>query len=282
MRHVEVSIIPFMKESFVAVVGVENGDHCREIAYSLDWQLGRAAVGMLMSEKTGLDNTPNRHGPIYPTFERAEQITRTASHLDLPVIVHYNTDRPEEVGMQLVRALDRHEHVAAVQVNGLRPHNFDRLSRLRQERPEITTIMQIDGELLESYRCRPEKLGEILSQYGDIIDGVWLDGSGGWGKLLDARRLLPFIETINMHGIGIGVAGGLSSRNVEDALSGLLKRYRNDELFHPLSISWDAQSGVMDSTDQVRRFNTRKAVDFLCSSLRAQQTIKRSDTMGSC
>lgn len=258
-----------MRQPFTAVVGVENRGQYLEIAHAdIDRRLGEIAVGVLMSEKTGLENTPNRHGPIYPLFEEVDEILAVREEYgvpELPVIIHYNTNHPERCGRQLVAALYRHNDIAAVQVNGLYPQHYEDLTYLKAERPEILIVVQVDDMLLDRYKHAPDQLACMVAAQ-PAIDCVWLDGSGGCGRLLDVRRLLPYIEAFDRVGVGVGVAGGLTADNVENTLLTFLEQYGAVDLKRPIALSWDSQSGVMDSDGTYRRFNTQKAVDFLGAS----------------
>lgn len=250
-----------LERPFTAAVGVETGQQYREVAsWDYSRKLGEVALGVLMSEKTGLLGVPNRHGSIYPNFEDTEGIFEASSSFEtkrLPLIVHYNTDNPDKVGDQLVRALAPHENVDGVQVNGLRAQHLRNLAHLKEHRPEISLIMQIDNEYLSE--LEPIDLKGLLRKYDGLLDYLWLDASGGQGRLLDVRRLLPYIETTLEEGALVGVAGGLNAANVENQLLALLEQYPE--------VSWDAESGVQDRVGSVRRFDTAAARDFLIASL---------------
>ncbi|MEX0748831.1 MAG: hypothetical protein WD467_03015 [Candidatus Saccharimonadales bacterium] len=266
-----------MRQPFTATVGVENRGQYLEIAHAdVDRRLGEIAVGILMSEKTGLENISNRHGLTYPLFDEVDEIVAAQHEYGVPavpLIIHYNTDRPDQAGQQLVAALHRHETIAAVQVNGLQPEHYGNLEFLKAARPKLDVIVQIDNYMLRKYRHQPDRfyaagpelLVEEVTKHG-VIDGVWLDGSGGCGKELDVDVLIPYIDAFARKGISVGVAGGLHAGSVHDLLLPLLRRYASLDNTQPASISWDAQSGVMDETRSGHRFNTQKAVDFLCSS----------------
>lgn len=252
-----------MKESFSAVVGVENAGQYRELtAVEVDRSAGRLAVGVLMSEKTGLLGVSNRHGTVYPTFEDTEGIFMEHDEAgvdQLPVVVHYNTDNPKAIGGQLIRALYPYDP-EAVQINGLRPQHLRSLATFKEARPGIDVVLQIDSELLSS--MRPNELASLFAQHSEVIDFLWLDGSGGEGKPLERAELLPIIEAVTNinESVGVGVAGGLSPGNLEELLTPILEEFPD--------ISWDAQSGVqvVDGYGK-KHFDTAAACRFFAASL---------------
>ncbi len=256
-----------IERSFTAAVGVETGQQYREVAsWDYSRRLGEVALGVLMSEKTGLLGAPNRHGSIYPNFEDTEGIFEVSNSFEakrLPLIVHYNTDNPDKVGDQLVRALAPHKNVDGVQVNGLRIQHLGNLAHLKEQMPDISLIMQIDDEYLGE--LKPSDLKDLLRAHDGLLDYLWLDASGGNGRLLDVRRLLPYIETTLEEGASVGIAGGLNAANVKNQLITLVEQYPD--------VSWDAESGVQDRAGNVRRFDTVAARDFLTASLDLRSRI---------
>ncbi len=263
-----------MEQPFTAVVGVESRSQYLELAQEVadrDRSLGELAVGVLMSEKTGLLGLPNRHGEIYPDFDRLDAIAHAAESLDnlgLPIIIHYNTDNPDRVGDQLIRALAPYPNIKLVQVNGL---DLDQLRKLRKlkESKDISIIMQVNAQLLESHT--PSELTQAITRFDEeVVSYAWLDGSGGLGKKLDWEKLEPFVKELQGVGIGVGIAGGLNPDNLEEMLPDILDSYTE--------ISWDAQSGVMDTIDRgIQRFDTNKAKNFLVKSMQLRQQIAARD-----
>lgn len=252
-----------MKEPFSAVVGIENaGQYCELTAAGIDSGVGRLAVGVLMSEKTGLLGVPNRHGAVYPTFEDTEGIFMEHDEVgvdQLPVVVHYNTDHPEVISDQLIRALYPYDP-EAVQINGLRPQHLRSLAMFKEARPGIDVVLQIDDELLST--MTPNAIADLAVQYSGVIDCLWLDGSSGKGKPLQHSKLLPVIDRVSSmtESVGIGVAGGLNPDNLEELLTPILKEFPNT--------SWDVESGVQVIDDGGRKhFDTDAARRFFAASL---------------
>lgn len=263
------------RQPFFAAVGIENSsqlhelqDATRDIRQEMHakegYQLGRIAVGMLMSEKTGLKNTPNRHGPIYPTQTPAHDIAYRRYRTDLSieplrVVVHYNTDHPEYIASQLQEATEQiQQGIDGVQVNNLEAHEIDGLRSFRQER-RMPAVLQIHRRFLNTYT--PGDLTELLRQKREACDYIWLDMSGGEGEPLNREQLLPFIKEITedpeLADKGVGLAGGLNGENIQK-IEPLLREEPN--------LSWDAQRGVQTKEDGQYRFDTDKAAKFLQAS----------------
>ncbi|HUC96207.1 MAG TPA: hypothetical protein VMR16_00895 [Candidatus Saccharimonadales bacterium] len=285
---------------FQAVVGIDSAQHYRDLSKEVAKQavderfglrtydqLGRRAVGLLMTEKTGLLCIPNRHGAIYPMSAETEAIAGNRARTSIfqaepmPLIVHYNTDHPEVVGEQLNRAiLPIHSSVDGIQVNGLDfGEQMDSLSSFRVGNPNLMSIpliVQINKNLLDEYT--PSQLAAKIKQqfYGDrvnysncngVISYVWLDPSGGLGNQFDPEKMIDYISAIRQETpqIGIGVAGGLDYSNLSSRMLPILEK-------HP-DISWDTQSGVQNEVNGRRQFSTIKAAKFLIASENLRQQV---------
>jgi hypothetical protein len=260
---------------FAAAVGIDTAANYNRLADSVadvEREAGALAVGILMSEKTGLLGVENRHGTsMYPLFDEVEAIAAAhASHRrPLELIVHYNTDNPDHVGGQLVRALAPiAPNVNGVQVNGLDFHQAARLAKVKEAYPHLAVIMQINSQLLTEHS--PASLvGSVNAT--EAIDYVWLDDSGGRKKLLQPQLLLPYVAALYEDtDVGIGVGGGLTPRNLRRQLKPLLVRYP--------AISWDGQSGVQTMVNQRKQFEVDMAAMFLTVSAELQLAYPPSES----
>jgi phosphoribosylanthranilate isomerase len=247
---------------FAAAVGIDTAANYNLLADRLatvEREAGSLAVGILMSEKTGLQGVENRHGALYPLFDQVEAIASAQSNRPHPLelIVHYNTDNSDQVGGQLVRALAPIAHnVNGVQVNGLDFDQAAKLEAVRAAYPHLAIIMQINSRLLAQYD--PLALVEAVNATR-AIDYVWLDDSGGLGNVLKPKKVLPYIKPLYTDtDVGIGMGGGLTPRNLQRLLQPILMRYP--------AISWDAQSGVQKVVRDQRHFDADRAADFLTIS----------------
>ncbi len=109
---------------------------------------------------------------------------------------------------------------------------------------EVPLIHQgvITGKL-EEKDASPEAVAEAVAYYGDSIDYVLIDPSGGNAEAftpdLTAQQLLALEQTAPH--CRAGVAGGLSATSLEAMLWPLLRSY-------PL-LCWDAEGGLHDGAN---------------------------------
>jgi hypothetical protein len=247
---------------FAAAVGIDTATNYNLLVDRLapvERQVGSLAVGVLMSEKTGLLGIPNRHGSVYPPFNEVEAMAAAqANHPNpLELIVHYNTDHTDVVAGQLVRALAPiAPNVNGVQINGLGFNDVPQLERLKEAYGHLAIMMQINSDLLSQYSAA--ELVEMVNR-SKCIDGVWLDPSGGLDVQLSPADLLPYIQALTDDtDASIGMGGGLNPQTLRRLLEPVLSE-------HP-GISWDGQSGVQTEVDGQKHFDVDKAYDFLAIS----------------
>jgi phosphoribosylanthranilate isomerase len=254
------------RRGFVAAVGIDTSTTYRELQSRL-WteprDLGVLAVGLLMSEKTGLQGVRNRHESLYPLPPEAKRIAQareTQIGPSLEIVVHYNTDHPDEIADQLLQALSPIQNaIAGVQVNGLNFEQAKTLQKFKAQHPDISTIMQIHRGLLARYK--PAELAALVAGCPDV-DYVWLDASGREGIELDLAELMPYIaELAEKTPVGIGIAGGLNADNVYDLLAPAVNEYP--------WLSWDGQKGIQT----YGRFDINKAEQFLAVSTGLRETF---------
>jgi phosphoribosylanthranilate isomerase len=265
-------------EPFEAAVGIDTGERYREMCRIIHearkqegypWlTMGRFAVGMLMSEKTGLQGIPNRHGSIYPLPKDASDIVSARFDFEknypggepLLVLLHYNTDHPEIIGDQLNEAIEPiAEGIDGVQVNNLKfGRQVNSLTRFKREHPDVPVILQAHRKMLAD--LEPSEFAKKLSSVQDIVDYVWLDLSGGLGIDVDSSAMRPYIETIKIEvpAMMIGVAGGLNAQNLDEKIGPLLGD-------HP-DLSWDSQTGVQYKSGDNKKFSEFYATVFLDDS----------------
>lgn len=289
-----------MKEVFTAAVGIEGVNDYVAVSElinestSTTQQLGMLALGILVSQKTGLLNTPNRHGAIYPLAEQVKDILLVRDNVNsqelwdaepLPLIIHYNTDVTVLAGAEVKQILNKiisspDDHkvkrtIWGVQVNGLDFVDAGGLHHIKEFDENINVIMQINRDLLDRYH--PEGLAHEVVRKSGFVDWVWLDPSGGLGKELDADFILEYVKALReiSPSTRVGVAGGLTAKNLSEVIGPLLE-YDNQ-------LSWDAQSSVMrveeaESGKKFKRFDRQKAVDFLLASAELRSKYSQAES----
>lgn len=194
-------------------------------------------VGVLMSSKTlggGTNKYPNR----YPHIDAVSKIFQ--NHQGAFNVVHYNTEDPETLAYQL--------KVIAAEVAGPHLHGFQlnvkwpRFGALQDFHfatgSRFFVMLQISKGAMEDFGHQVVPIAEKIATYGDAIDAVLIDQSGGKGQVItDLQFTLNLIDAIKKHApaVRIGVAGGLRS--------GTLHLMRPILARHP-DVILDAESGL--------------------------------------
>ena len=185
--------------------------------------------GVLVSSKT-LRGEKNKFPNRYPLVEEIGKIF-IEHPLAMNVIhFHYSHNENETLLSQLEKLIE----VGGGNLDGIQlniawpdPRSLERFRMLYLGMyKQIQLILQV-GSKAFGENSSPEKIAsKIKEEYLGLADYVLLDLSGGYGKLLDANFLEPFIEKIQeeMPGIGIGLAGGLDPETL-DLIAPLIKKY---------------------------------------------------------
>lgn len=256
-------------------------------------------VGLLINPKTAAGESKGLHRPDYPTTENIEDILgqrrlrqralvargNNQGHLDLGLTLHFVNSRNRSNYAGDLASIFEHfgiteqfgnKVVDGVQVNGLDTREAEHLATMRKFKdqfPDMPTIVQFGGtQLHEPVANLPEILKPwLLDGNQSIADWLWLDGSGGEGKLADYDHYGQIIDTVwandQLAAVArFGVAGGLDARNLERNLTASFDKETIAKL------SWDAEGGVQERTydpeEEVthRRFDRDKAAGFLVAS----------------
>ena len=194
-------------------------------------------IGVLSSSKKlgGLDNKyPNR----YPNIDAISGIFQ--DHPDAFNVLHYNTDDPETLAYQL--------KVYAKEIAGPLLHGFqlnvkwpkaDTLLDFRCATSDAYELMlQISRGAMEEFGHQVTPIAEKIASYGENIDAVLIDQSGGQGHVIkDLQFTLELIDAVKKRApaVHIGIAGGLRAGTLH-CIRPILAR-------HP-EVSIDAESGL--------------------------------------
>jgi len=90
------------------------------------------------------------------------------------------------------------------------------IKAFKPKNPRVKIILQVGSTALNQVERQPFYLIRRLKEYKGIIDFVLLDDSGGAGRVLNPRFLLPFVLSIlqSLLDMRIVIAGGLSKSNL--------------------------------------------------------------------
>ena len=174
----------------------------------------RLMVGVLVSYKQVLND--EMHRPTrYPALDDMHHIFGGNSPRVIN-LVHYNTSEQSTLCSQLLRIIEySHGLVHGFQLNMLWPDR-PQLVKFKTVCPATKIVLQVNSRCMKSIEHNPIGLWHKVCEYGDLVDYVLLDLSGGRGKILDANHLLPFVEKLQDKAprLGIVVAGGLHGGNL--------------------------------------------------------------------
>lgn len=168
----------------------------------------------------------------FPSMEIVKSIFEQASDQgDLMTLrlAHYNTENPGNLGEEL-KCLAKYcgYSMEGVQLNCCWPSP----QQLEDIRPPFfrRVVLQIGKRALEAYDYDHEAVAASVDEYANsgLITDILLDPSGGKGQLANFKSMMPTLHLIaERHpGLGIGVAGGLSSESVMELLP-LFKEFLN-------------------------------------------------------
>jgi len=183
----------------------------------------RLMAGILVSSKT-INGLTNRYPGRYPKPENMRSLFKEANHYNTLNLAHYNTDNP----ISLIAECEHVMEVAGSSLHGFQLNicwpNPSLIKELRRRYSELFILLQVGANALSDFAIGSERafsrydVGGFMtkvSQYEGCLDGVLLDPSAGKGQLLEPHRLISLVQALmNVDGLGIGVAGGLSAETI--------------------------------------------------------------------
>ena len=199
-------------------------------------------IGVLVSQKT-FSGQKNKYPNRYPVKDNLADIF--PNHPLALNLIHYSTDDTSTLLDQLV---------AVTQAAGPFFHGFQLniawpKSKVIREYialyPFARIVLQIGSRACDLVGNRPNWLADMVAEfYGDIVDHVLLDVSGGEGKIFDSEKFRDYIVALKTKGlpVGIGVAGGLSPETV-DILEPLAEEFPD--------LNTDVEKGARDENDNL-------------------------------
>ena len=205
---------------YIGITGFMSGDEVRAMLNLMPKNCSRKLmVGVLTDWRTLNGLTPNKWPNRYPAIKEIPGI-----FTDHPVVLniaHYHTRELTTLHWQLenlVRSCGPNLH--GLQLNIAWPHPM-LLKLLRAKHPGVDIILQIGDAAFEIIKHSPERLAaKITEEYDGLIDRVLLDPSGGTGKEFDPAEIAEYLSALKKTRLdfglnfGLGVAGGLSSKNL--------------------------------------------------------------------
>lgn len=204
-------------------------------------------VGVLVSSKT-LAGRPNKWPNRYPAISDIAKLfppdRRTVN------LIHYATDDRHTLADQLKELISLGgKYLDGFQLNVCWPEP----STIALLPSTMRIVLQLGGGALKEADDDPTTVAKRLDAYQGVITDVLVDASGGRGIPIDVKIAEAYIRTIgNRHPhIGIGVAGGLSSKTC-----GQLQRLANT--FYAISL--DAEGRLRTEEDHL---NVEEMKDYI-------------------
>jgi hypothetical protein len=214
-------------------------------------QYGRLLmVGVLASPKT-LAGKPAGHPNRYPAMCKLKHIfaedPRTLN------LIHYATpDRDEALVDQLKQMVELGgESLHGFQLNVAWPE-VEALSKFRdhlcKQHRNLKIVLQCGPRVLVPGVC-PAWLACEVASYGNLIDAVLIDPSGGGGtpySVCEAQEYVRYLrKATRTSRLVVGIAGGLRHDNLDALLRPMLE-------YDP-HLSFDAESGLRDDPQDANR-----------------------------
>jgi len=174
-------------------------------------------VGVLMNWETLYDR-PSKLPNRYPAIREIPRIfTDHSAALNL---VHYHSREQAALHWQLEDITKWcGPNLHGLQLNVAWPDQMT-LKIYKESHPNKIIVLQIGGRALEIIGHSPERLAaKVAEEYSGLIDRILLDPSGGTGKEFDPAEIAEYLSALKKTRLdfGLGVAGGLSSKNLHHA-----------------------------------------------------------------
>jgi hypothetical protein len=248
-----------MQVPFIGVASITDGADAESLVDCFPARTARKfQCGVQVSSNT-LHGRPSSQPNRVPPVANIPQI-----FLDDPRalnIVHFYSHTPADtIGYRrdlqlLMQAVGEHCHGVQLNNRWISPSIIE---NFYEEFPEKKILIQIDETACKELRYDISAVAQRISDwYGGTIDYAFFDWSRGFGREIDTKRLLPYLEALasRLTAIGFVVAGGLHAGIVE-RLRPLLDRFP--------ALSWDAQKNLRTPDD---RLDLRAAQEFVLESL---------------
>ncbi len=219
-------------------------------------------VGVLASYKT-MQGEPASNPRRYPAREDIAGIFsedwRTLN------LIHYNSRNPNEIFLQLREVLEwGGQSCNGLQINITWPDNHA-IGALRRRYADKKIVLQVNQQAMNDCEANAKMVAKRVSVlYGDDIDYVLLDPSGGTGTVLEPVSMISYLYELAVlrderrQSFELIVSGGLCSQNMIRLLTPL-RRAMPD-------IGIDVESGVRtdDILDDAKvRAYIREAYELL-------------------
>jgi hypothetical protein len=250
-------------EPYVGVSGVVNieqhGELCdlaNEVGLLNDEHF--LMLGIQATSKTQLQGMENKRGRDWHPV--GDDISWAAGNEDSGLtkpFIHCFFEGTENlaVGLRVVKRRTIH-YAQGIQINmvpWMDENCWEDLADAREVFQNGGIVLEANRNVLENHK--PAAVAKRLG--GLPIDYVLFDGSHGFGAPLDHTELRPFVDAVYQTNskLGVGVAGGLGPRTVDDLLGPLMSEYPD--------LSCDAEGKLRSGPDGKTVLDMTKVAQYL-------------------
>ena len=210
-------------------------------------------IGVLANETTmkSYNHEGNGH---HPNVENIKNIF--VSHPSALNMVHYHTKDTDTLFEQLMQLSEMSgQNLHGFQFNMVWPPKIE-LKKYYLQYPNHLMVLVIDDRALNAVGNSPELLISKIKEYEGLIDYILLDRSLGYGIPMDTDFMRKYISVLRSTGLGIVIAGGLSSKTLYK-IGSLVRDFKG--------LSIDAENNIRNTDDSL---NPDAACDYIYGALR--------------
>ncbi|MCH7604617.1 hypothetical protein IID24_01335 [Patescibacteria group bacterium] len=198
-------------------------------------------IGVLASSGT-LRGERGRNPQRYPRVETL--VSMFTNHQHVVNLIHYETDEPDTLTEQLVRATELGgPNLHGLQLNHMPWPDVNKLKSYRSQCKPSRLVLQIGRTALEMIDNSSSQLVSRIEGYMGIITDVLIDPSGGMGQAFDVNETRRYLGALRSEYpyLGLVVAGGLSPETL-----GLVEPFLDD--FSDLGIDVEGRVRTHEDT----------------------------------
>ena len=200
-------------------------------------------LGFLVSYKT-LNNLPTAN-KRYPQVHVLRDLL-AETQKDVLTMVHYNTKEMPSLAGQVAQIFDgiyQNKLCRALQMNIIWP-DVRQVRAVREKFPEMQIVFQASHKAMENKS--PKEIIAGIGEYGDTLDYVLIDPSGGRGLEFDIEQSLAVYSELRekLPDLTVGFAGGFNGRNVDTVVEKLIAKLGSTDF------CIDAEGGLRDKISE--------------------------------
>ena len=198
-------------------------------------------LGFLVSYKT-LSNQPTENRR-YPLVKELPDLLK-ATNYEVLTMIHYNSKEMSTLADQIAKIFEfggvyQDDLCTALQLNVVWP-DIDQVAKIKNQFPDMQIVFQASHKATADKT--PEEIAERIKKYGNSLDYVLIDPSGGRGIEFDLDSSVALYSELKKQtpNLRVGFAGGFTGENVAPRIKELTKRLGED------NFCIDAEGGLRD------------------------------------